>query len=263
MNRSGLFWGSLLILLGVLFLLSSLGILTVSVWSIFWPLVFVLGGLWLLISGLQRPRPSPPQRVTMQLKGVEAADIRIRHGGGHLDIDSDCAPEELLDGVFSSGLDYDLEEVGSDRALLTLRPHSDPGASWRADQRTDWDISLNSLIPLTLDLETGGGETTADLRDMRVTDLKIRTGASRVTVTLPQAVPMVDVSVEGGATALTLIIPDNVAARIRAESAISGLTIDEGRFPLTNGLYQSPDFETASNRAEIRLVLGAGFIEIQ
>lgn len=263
MNRSGLFWGSLLIILGGLFLLSMLGILTVRVWSVFWPLALVLGGFWLLLSGIQRSRPHPPQQVTMQLKGVETAEIRFRHGGGSLILDSDTAPDQLLDGVFATGLNYEMEELDDDHAILTLRPRTDATRLGRKAGGIDWDVGLNGLIPMSLDIETGGGELQADLRDMQIRELRLQTGVSRCAIQLPRAAGRSVVRVEAGAASVTLMVPDGVAARIHKEIGAGNLAIDEERFPLADGINQSPDYDTAANAVEIYLTIGAGQADVR
>ncbi len=264
MNRSGLFWGSLLIILGGLFLLSMLGILTVSVWSVFWPLALFLGGLSLLLSGMRRDPPHPPQHVTMQLKGVEAAEIRFRHGGsGRLILDSDTAPDELLDGVFSTGLDHEMEELDNDHAILTLQPRTSSASLGHKAGGVDWDVGMNGLIPMSLDVETGDSELHADLLDMQVTEFHLSAGASQATIDLPRSAGHTVVRVEAGAATLRLLVPDGVAARIEGKAGTGLMAIDDERFPLTDGIYQSPDYEDATNRAEIYLAIEAGRAEVR
>ncbi len=263
MNRSGLFWGSLLIILGGLFLLSMLGILTISVWSVFWPLALVLGGLSLLMSGIRRDQPHPPQHVTMQLKGVEAAEIRFRHGGGRLILDSDTAPDELLDGVFSTGLDHEMEELDNDHAILTLRPRTNSARLGRKAGGVDWDIGMNGLIPMSLDVETGGGELFADLRAMQVTEFHLRTGASRATLDLPHSAGHTVVHIEAGAADVVVTVPDGVAAQIEAQVGAGHMAVDEERFLLTAGVYCSPEYDSAANTVEIHLTVGAGRVEVR
>ncbi len=65
MHRNRLFWGLVLILLGTLFLLQTMGVLAWSVWAYFWPLVLILLGAWILRAptGSGKKRPSKQKRL--------------------------------------------------------------------------------------------------------------------------------------------------------------------------------------------------------
>ena len=42
MRRGSLFWGAILVILGILILLDNLGVLAgVSIWNVFWPLLLI------------------------------------------------------------------------------------------------------------------------------------------------------------------------------------------------------------------------------
>lgn len=43
-----MFAGLVILIIGVLFLLENLGVITSGVWSIFWPLLLIAIGLWLI-----------------------------------------------------------------------------------------------------------------------------------------------------------------------------------------------------------------------
>ncbi|NIO06899.1 MAG: hypothetical protein GTO40_02500 [Deltaproteobacteria bacterium] len=58
-------------------------------------------------------------------------------------------------------------------------------------------------------------------------------------------------------------VPTGVAARIKAEGALVGIDVDRSRFPPEGGVYQSPDYETAENKADIDVDLGAGSISVR
>jgi hypothetical protein len=96
-QRHNIFWGSVLVLLGVLFLLSSLGLITTSVWAVFWPLLLILLGVWFLAGNLGAAR-SAAESLVVPLKGVEQAHIKVEYGAGELDIRGGAAPDELLSG---------------------------------------------------------------------------------------------------------------------------------------------------------------------
>ena len=49
MRRGSTFWGAVLLVAGALLLMQNMGILTINVWQILWPIVIILFGLWFLL----------------------------------------------------------------------------------------------------------------------------------------------------------------------------------------------------------------------
>jgi hypothetical protein len=66
-----------------------------------------------------------------------------------------------------------------------------------------------------------------------------------------------------GAASVDILLPEGVAARIRSVGGLSSTNIDAARFPPQNGLYQSPDYETAPHRADIKIEMGAGLVTVK
>ncbi|MGE5072447.1 MAG: LiaF transmembrane domain-containing protein [Anaerolineae bacterium] len=52
MRRGELFWGPLLVILGVLFFLKATGTITGDVFGWFWPILIIAAGAWILMGGL-------------------------------------------------------------------------------------------------------------------------------------------------------------------------------------------------------------------
>ncbi len=50
-TNKNMFFSLLLILLGVIFLLKNLGLLAGNIWSLIWPLVLILIGVYLIVKG--------------------------------------------------------------------------------------------------------------------------------------------------------------------------------------------------------------------
>jgi hypothetical protein len=68
---------------------------------------------------------------------------------------------------------------------------------------------------------------------------------------------------DGGATSVNIVIPEATAARVRVDG-VTSMDVDTNRFPrLEPDLYQSPDFETAADRAEININSGLGKITVR
>ncbi len=188
------------------------------------------------------------------------AEVRIAFGAGRLAIAA-AGPGRLVDGRCDGGVDVSTPAVGRIRLAA---PASQLG--WRFDRPPfDWRIGLTAEVPLRLEIETGASEATIDLADVRVTDLRLRTGASKVAIALPARAGVTRVDAEGGATQIRFTVPDGVAARIRSAVALGQVDVDTARFPRTaDGRgWASPGFDDAPNRAEIEVRGGVGQVTIR
>ncbi len=262
MNRGAIFWGFFLVLLGVLFLLQSMGLLWFNVWSVFWPLMLIAWGFWVILGSVGR-RPQP-EEVTMGLKGVEEARLFLKYGAGRLTVDGSAAPDELLNGYFGTGLEYDRKEEG-ERVTLHLRPPNGSGpAPWKwGHQQRDWDIHLNNAIPLELDVETGAAESILDLSEMQVRRFRLKTGASDSRVTFPAQATYTRAAIDSGMASVTLRIPEGVAAQIEAEAGMAEVKVDRGRFPRAGKVYRSADYDTADHRVDLTIHVGMGSVTVE
>ena len=268
MSRSTLFWGVLLILIGALLMLNNLGVLDVNIWSLIWPLFLIALGLWILWGVVVGPRSVEAEEVAIQLEGAGRARVHIRHGAGRLHVSASAGPGELAAGTFGGGLDYRVRRDG-DMLDVEMRvpsdgfPHFVMPWNWGPGGALDWSFGLNSEIPLSLDFETGASDTRLDLADLRVTDLRLQTGASATDLTLPANAGHTRVNIGAGAASVTIRVPSGVAARVRVKGGLAGITVDQSRFPRMGDTYQSTNYDTASNKADVDIETGVGSIDVR
>lgn len=271
MRRHNTFWALVLIVVGILLLLDNLGALAflgISVWGLFWPLLLIALGVWVLW-GVASGRPSLESReAAIPLTGAGRARVHVHHGAGRLQISGGAGTGQLLSGSFRGGVDCRTRQDGD---LLEVEMHVPsrrwaccPGPwHWGPGSLLDWSFRLSGEVPLALDLETGANDAHLDLADLRVTDLGLKTGASATVVTLPVRAGHTQVRLEAGVAAITVHVPTGVAARIRVEGALSGTGVDTTRFPRTGEYYQSADYDTAANRADVRIQSGLGSVQVR
>ncbi|MBS3783904.1 MAG: hypothetical protein KGY78_05640, partial [Anaerolineae bacterium] len=179
-------------------------------------------------------------------------------------VSSGAPPEVLARGTFSGGLDYRSQRRG-DELDVEMSPRGFPFglAPWHWGRGgLGWNFRMNSEIPLSLSFETGASDARLDLSELRVTNLRLSTGASSVNVTLPAHAGQTQVRVEAGAASVTLRVPPDVAARVRFEGALASVSVDQNRFPRTGAVYQSPDYDTAQNRINIEVQAGIGSLQV-
>jgi hypothetical protein len=266
MRRNGVFWGGILILLGLIFLLDNLGIFTVSVWSLFWPIILIAFGLWVLY-GVLFGRPGlASEQVSIPLDGAASARIRIRHGAGRLDLAAAPLGTTLLEGTFQGGLDYRAQPSG-DGLDVDMRPAERAFRHGRffmygPGDSLDWRVRLNGDVPLQLDLETGASSSRLELTNLRVTDLRLSTGASSTDIWLPEKAGSTRASIRSGAAAVNVNIPETVAARISVQSGLADVSASR-RFERTANGYESADFATATDRVELSVETGVGAVKIR
>jgi hypothetical protein len=262
MRRGQAFWGMVLIVLGGLLLLNTLGILSFNVWSVIGPIFLILLGLWIFAGRVFGREEDRIDEVAIPLEGAEQARLHVDHGLGRMTIGGGAAEGTLLSGRFGGGLDYRTSRDGATLdARLKMEAGEFPWFGWWGGS-LNWDFVLNGDVPIALQVEGGAGEAILDLADTRVTDLTYDAGVGTVRITLPARAGTT--RIEGGVGTLALRIPEGVAARIKVETGIGAITVGKGRFPsIGEGTYQSPDYETAENKADIDIAGGVGTVTIR
>ncbi|HEX7974301.1 MAG TPA: DUF5668 domain-containing protein [Anaerolineales bacterium] len=262
MRRNTLFWGSLFIIAGVLFMLQNLGYLNVNVWNLLWSIFLIALGISFLWGAVLR-KPVRVEHANVPLEGARTARVRVRHGAGRLQIAAGAGPGDLAVGDFGGGLELNTRRDGDLLDATLSLPSRNFPFDWGPGESLDWSFQLARDLPMTLDLETGANESRLDLSDLLVTGLSLKSGASSTDLNLPAHAGLTQVRVETGAAAVRILVPDGVSARIRARGGLSSINIDSRRFPPLGDLYESPDFMTAANKVDLDIETGVGSIDIR
>jgi hypothetical protein len=211
--------------------------------------------------------------IHQALNGASSAAVRIEYGVGALDIgpladdaDSDILADGIVYGHTTSRFDTSYN-VSNGLGTLRISPRDGSDFNVKPGPGPNLDagrvsLRLSRTVPLDLRIDTGVAETSLNLAELRLTNLTIQTGASRSRIVLP-AHGQIAARIEGGVTAITLEIPKSVAARIIVDDGPNVIQIDEQRFPKDGKEYRSPGFDTAQDRATIRLSVGVSRVVVQ
>lgn len=246
--------------IGVVLLLSTTGNLSegpLEVITTWWPWLAIALGVWFLVGALVPHGSRLVEGLALPLEGATEASVRIRFGAGDLTTRA-AAAGRLVDGEFVGGVTHRLSRSGR----VELEQDTSHGWPW-LDRRSSWTVGLTGEVPLDLRVDAGASRNVLDLRDLRVRSLELHTGASETRIVLPSAAGATSVRVEAGAASLVIEVPDGVAARIRTRVVLGSVQIDESRFPPVGGGYESGDYATAANRADIDVQGGVGSLRIR
>jgi hypothetical protein len=261
MRQGNTVFGIILILAGGLFLLNNLGIFNVDFWGVLWSLVIIGAGVWMLL-GIVGRGSKETRDLTIPLDESERVKLELRHGAGRVELGSGAAAGAILNGNFEGGVEWRSRQ-SSDRLELILQPPSGFLSLFPFSRPHNWSIHLSDQVAFSIVHQGAASETRMDLRDLKVTDLLLQTGASSTTIVLPANAGFTKAKVEAGAAGVVLEIPEGVAGRIRSTSGLAEIRVDRNRFPKSGGVYQSAEYATAENKVELDLAMGVGSVEVR
>jgi hypothetical protein len=261
MRRGEVFWGTLLVLLGVLFFLKAAGFLPGDVFSWFWPFFIIAIGAWILLGGLySRSRFESAEQFSVPLEDAREASLSIDHGAGRIELRAGANAGDFLTGVSGVGMN---RKTRLNDGKLEVEIDAGPSfIPFIGPEGGVWQYRLNADLPVSIKIEAGASRLDLDLTDLRVTYFSFEGGASNLNLILPAHVENTLVDIEAGAASIDVRVPDGVAMRFRTKS-VGSLNIDENRFPhREGGIYQSTDYDAARYHAEVTVDGGATSIKV-
>ena len=259
MKRDNLFWGTALILVGVLLYLQTQGFIR-NVIPYLWPVVLILVGGWIILGVYWRPSLSEEETFVVPMGVAKSARFRFSHGAGQIEISGGAPAGQALVGSSAVGMNKHSHLEG-DR--LEVNVEAGPSfIPFLGPSQGVWRFQLTQEIPLTLAVESGASSLNIDLKDVLASHIELNTGASSSNVTVPaHGVSLLDI--DAGAASVNVHVPASTAARIRVEEGVNSVNVDTNRFPrLISGFYQSTGYDTATDRADINIEAGLGSVTV-
>ncbi len=282
-------WGIFLIYVGIIFLLQSLGKLPWSLWGNlwhFWPVLIIIAGLAILL-GPQKPwltvllvfillgaslgiairqnRSEPAQQTattyTQIRAGLQNAQVALNFQAGRATLAGLASgAANLVEAGYTEGsLTPDFRRNDS-VGILNLRSVPEPPAHRQGT--IDWAIKLTPDIPLTINMDTSASDINLDMSRLQVTQFDLQANAVQCKITVPSS-GKTQTTVTANVANVEITVPAGVAARIDEKTSLTTLNIDQSRFPLSNGVYVSPDFATATNQLNLKINCNVGMVRIK
>ena len=282
----------ILIALGVIFLLNNLGIVDVNIWAVlarWWPLILIAIGVELLLGNRRRgatgvavlivgilvviglslvvpqQEPAGTHTIAQTLDEAERAEIKLVVPVAALRIDGQATADMLIEGTVETrrnevlSQDFQVRDGVAHYRLESRAPGVGVPTIGR-DERVRWELALTPDVPLELDIDTGVGEVELELSQLNLRRLKLDTGVGRTSVTLPPS-ELLQSEISTGVGETTVRIPSGVAARVTVSRGLGGVTV-RGDLERDGDVYESPDYETATHRLDLRLSTGVGSVTV-
>jgi cell wall-active antibiotic response 4TMS protein YvqF len=295
-GRRGLLWPLILITIGIVFLLANFGyigrfsvIALLNLWPLIlvlvgidiafgrrWPLATLVADVAIIGAGLAfvatQPNLPSPFFVDSSAGGGESmlsvprtpstTGMRLRLAGGAGTFN-----------VHGAGLSDEAVHATSDRGDLRLRGNTRIGD--RADVRIDQvgfegihfgpsspahvDYAIANDIPTSLQFDSGAGEFTLDLTDVKLTDANVNVGAASLRIMLPKPTGDVAISISAGASSIVVEVPAGVEARVTTSGGLLTTHFDSSRF--ASG--ETSGYASAKDRVTVRFTGGVSSVTVR
>jgi hypothetical protein len=291
LNRSGIVGPSLMISLGLIFLLSNFGYILVDVWQMIlslWPVLLIAIGFdiligrrsWLLsllgvgvvliivIASIRlmtgASYAAGGQEFSYPAAGVEQAEMNFDIPVGTSRFSALPDSTDLLVGQVPEGGGIAIQDqfvVQSGQASFNLSATgsfvSVPGIS----SPYVWEFQIAQQIPLTLRVSQGVGSANLDLAALELEGLELSMGAGQITASLPDGQSFSG-RLSAGLGQLLVIVPAGAGVRIQSGAALAAFTAPPG-YQQSGNVYTSPSYSTADERIDLELSVAIGSVVVQ
>ncbi len=202
---------------------------------------------------------------SVELGDAESVRVEIEFGAGDLVIGAGASP--LLEADFTynvAQLKPELEYSGGTLTISQPDAKGLPVLQGIGDFRSEWDLRLNSEVPLDLRVDIGAGTGRLNLAGLALTNLDIVLGAGSSTIDLGGDWERdLEVSIDAGAGDVRLRLPHNMGASVEVDGGLTvvdapGLAKDGNVY--TNSAYGKSE---ATLRVEISSGLGQVILEVE
>lgn len=296
-KKTSSFIAPILILLGIALLLSNTGLLKwQTLFNDFplWPLGLVALGIFFLFTKRVRvmgvlsvlgigagiylftPYFSQPadialysgadsNEISVALDTAKSVKVNLSPSVADLNLSASSNNSLFIQGEAETRNNEKLESSFrvADDGEARYRLTSKSTGRWFSNINTEgrnWDLQMNTSLPLDLNVDLGVGETFLDLTDFKLTHLNIDTGVGGTEIILPDQ-GQFDVNIGSGVGTTLLRIPAELPVSLNIDRGLTGLNI-QGDFIQNGDTYQSPNFERSSQKVTIEIDSGVGAVEV-
>ena len=286
------FWGVILVTIGVLLLLSNLGVLAVdwsNVWRL-WPLFIVVTGfsilatthwIWRLLSVVvvlgalagvlwfatgnyeESDNAARTQQTSVQVEdGVRQVDVELSAGASRIEVDSHEGGNLADVKLESNGLEIDKRESrDGDTQRVELSADRDR-SWWLMPDKNTWNVSVTERLPLSFTVDAGASSIDMDLSNTMLRNLKVDSGASSLDIKLGSKEAKQSVKIDSGASSIKLRLPKNSGVSLKLDGGLNSKNLADLK-EVSEDEYRTDNYDSAVKTIDITADAGVASITIE
>ncbi len=202
--------------------------------------------------------------ITEPAQGVREATLDLTGAAGELTVtDGDALVSAKGTSAFGTPV-VNVTRDG-DAAQVTIGPGNHPTEVWPGVGGT-MKLALSDAAVWDGTISTGATSLDADLSDVHVRDLTLKSGASSATLKLgevPTGVSQSELAVKSGVSAVTVLVPSDVEARVVSKSGLSGMDVGSRFHSEGGGVYQTEGYSENGVGWDISVESGVGSVSVK
>ncbi len=272
------FVGAIIIAIGLLLLLRSLGVVNVSLWFLlrdYWFIVLILLGLgmvfhmkWftlvlaligLVIVGLfiaDHYVVGTPRHLTQTIPGagISDAELKVTFGAGKLFLgegNEKYLVENKVTTSDSADPQMDLTKNGTKARVVAERRGYVPGGEEK------WEMGFSPKVNYKINIDYGAADLEADLSNLKVSSIDLRSGAARTSILFGDFPTRL--TIETGASAVEFKFPKDAGVMI--DMSGGAISSDMNGFRKEGNRYFSTGYQDGGDNIEVTVKAGASSIK--
>lgn len=204
---------------------------------------------------------------TLELGGVQSADVFISLGAGELTVSGGADKKYLMEYEINTGnheerpvISYAAENTNV--KLRISQKESRRATGFPLSMMNRWDIRFNNDVPLSLDINTGVGDSKLILGTLNISVLRVKMGAGDQVVDFTgYDGHLQDSEITCGVGDLTVRLPKDMNSWITVDSGIGDIRTDG--FIKKDGIYRVSGYQdTVSGVTNIHVKQGVGTVTL-
>jgi hypothetical protein len=267
-------WWTILRLWPVLLIAAGLDLLLgrYSIWGSVLAVVLIIavvaGALWFSATGPEGMGGVAAQEIRQTLDGATEAEVRIDPGVGVLRIGALPESANLIEGTIRLRKSEEVsQEYSQSSGNARFALETTQGEPWTPffsgpDERRAWELGLSPAPYLDLRASLGLGDVQLDLRKLALRDLRANMGIGLMEITLPESGGY-EAKVDSAIGVTTILIPEGPAVRIHVDTGIATREIPEGYQEEGENTYLSPGYASTADKAVIYVSQPIGVVRIR
>jgi len=128
------------------------------------------------------------------------------------------------------------------------------------------DVKLSGSTLWDANISTGASNLDADLSDLRVRSLALKSGVGTASLKLgevPSGVSGTDVTVKSGVSSLTILVPRDAEVRLDTHTGLNGTSVGSSFVRQSGGVWQTPGYSANAKALHISVESGIGSVSVQ